>query len=520
MSFHHLRSLILLLSFPLMLLSASCANLFSSGPLISEVTTTTGFTGGYHPADRTNVFYIDSPQICCSAKLSGAHPNTAVLANWIYIHGAMATQAKPLVQSDKAICDGDCYVGFTLPSSPEGYIAGEYRVEISSDTGHPISVGFFIQRDESGPLPVISSFSASALDIVAGQSTDLKWRASNATRVSIQPSLRTVQSEGLQDVFPASDTTYTLWALNRRGSSSSSISIKVTPVVTDKADLLVTDFWNTGNVLFYKVKNIGNLASSPSDAYLYKNDVLVSKDYTQPLDPGQERVESFGSYHFSPRFPSIIGSAVPDGTTDAVNMRVCLNGSQTCLETDNSNNCMEHNFGPLWNLHLEHYAYTAQWLCSTGALKWPMLRDNSGGWAQIASAQVDGSGIYPDSLLMSPPQSVKSWMEARIGLPLDQQGGLQPFYIPHKCKISAKVGLSREVPDASIVKFTIGTMQGREVTYYPPVTIDAKGKLVPYEIDLSRLTGKQVLFVLRVESSGPLQQGSAVWIDPTITQEW
>lgn len=519
MNFRLFRHFVLFAAVTAILLSTSCDGFFNFGPALTETTTTTGFVGSYHPTDQTNVFYIDSPQICCSAKLSAAQPGTEVKANWVYVRGEMPSQTKPLIRTDLATCDGDCYVGFTWAAPPEGYTGGDYRVDLSINGKPATSLIFYIQHDQEGALPAISSFTASPPSVVAGQPSNLKWNVSNATRVTVEPSPGAVALTGVKAITPAADATYTLWAVNRRGASSNALTVKVAPLISKKADLVIVDFWNAGNMLFYNVRNVGNLASCTAEGQLYKNDVLASRDYVAPLNPGEERVESFGSYHFSPRFPSILGSTVGEGTTDTVNIRICVNDSAACPESDSTNNCFEHNFGTLLIVHLEHYAYLAQWQCSTGKLVWPMLHDTRGAWARVAAAQVDDSGIYPDSLIMAPLQDASSWMEARIGLPGGPTQGLQPFYIPHKCKINAKVGLTRETPDATSVKFIFGTMQGSEINYYPPVTIDSKDKPADYEIDLSKLAGKQVLIILRVESSGSLQQGSAVWIDPTLVQE-
>jgi hypothetical protein len=132
---------------------------------------------------------------------------------------------------------------------------------------------------------------------------------------------------------------------------------------------------------------------------------------------------------------------------------------------------------------------------------------------------MDNGESDPNSLIMTLPLSANSWMQARLGLPQGNPVVLQPFTIPHKCKLSAEVGLTLDAPDAATVKFIIGTAQGSDITYYPPVIINTIGKPEIYEVDLSKLAGKQVQFVFRVESGEPLQQGSAVWIDPTLTQE-
>ncbi len=501
------------------LLSTSCSNIFIFGPSISELTTTTGLISTFQPVDKTNNFYIDSPQICVSGKLNGANHNTEIQVDWVYIQGEMSKEAKSLINTEKAHCDTDCYFGFTLTPPPGGFISGEYKTDISVDGKHKADYKFYIRRDQAGPIPQIKSFVASPLSLAEGEPLTISWAVTNASRVEILPSPGQVKFEGKLSLNPASDTTYTLWAVNRSGTSSNALSVKVAGKAKEWADLTITDFWNTGNILFYNVKNNGDLASTACQSYLYKNDSLVSQDYVGPLDPGAERVESFSQYHFSPRFTSIIGGGATEATTDAVNMRICVNADSTCPESDMANNCMEHNFGPLLEVHLAHYAGPAQWQSNTGTLSSPMMRDSKGGWAQLGSAQMDNGESDPNSVIMTLPVSANSWMQARMGLPQGNPVVLQPFTIPHKCKLSAEVGLTPDAPAAATVKFIIGTAQGSDITYYPPVIINTIGKPEIYEVDLSKLAGKQVQFIFRVESSEPLQQGSAVWIDPTLTQE-
>ncbi len=514
----HFRQL-LLSAVILVLLSTSCANTFNASPSISELTTTTGFVSAYQPADKTDIFFIDSPQICCSAKVNGARSGTEIEANWIYVQGEMSKEAKALIGRGKVHCDSDCYFGFTLPSPGEGFISGEYKVDLLIGGQHKADHTFYIQRERTGSIPQIKSFAANPLILTEGEPLAMSWQVSSATRVNILPSLGLVNTEGKVNLNPVEDTTYTLWAVNRSGTSSSSLSVKVKKAMKTKADLIINDFWYTGTTLYYVVKNAGKLASSDSESYLYKNDVQVSDDYVAPLNPGEERVESFSTYHFSPRFPSASGSGTVEATSDAVNMRMCLNGNSSFTESDETNNCMEHNFGPLLEVSLNRYTANAQWQSSAGALNWPMPKDLKGGWAQLAVAQMDAGQSYPDSIIMTLPINADSWMQARFGIPQGYPVVLQPFTIPHKSKLTTSVGLTRDAPTSANVKFIIGTMQGSDITYYPPVTINTPGKPETYEVDLSKLAGKQVQFIFRVESSVPLQQGSAVWIDPSLTQE-
>ncbi|MBN1691856.1 MAG: hypothetical protein JW901_12645 [Dehalococcoidia bacterium] len=497
----------------------ACADTGIWGPSISDLTTTTGFISAFQPADQTDIFYIDSPQICCSAKLIGANRNTEIDANWVYIKGDMSKEADPVIGSGKIHCSDNSYFGFTLPAPDGGFISGEYEINLSIGGKHRADRTFCIQKEQSGEIPRIQTFIADPLNVTEGQPLLLKWQVSNANRVTIAPDPGQVQPEGNLNLVPSIDTTYTLWAVNRRGASSRSLSVKVQPAAAADADLEIIDFWNTGNILFYSIKNTGIAASVASNSYLYKNDLLVAYDYVTPLDPGQEKVDSFATYHFSPRFPSVLDSSTTSTSSDSVNMRICLNADAAFSESDESNNCMEHNFGPLLAVNLDRYAASAIWQSSRGQLKWPMTKETEDNWAQMGTGQMNKWGSYPDSIVMTLPAESNSWMQATIGVPQGNPAVLQSFDIPHKTKLSAMIGLTDDAPASASVKFIFGTAQGSDITYYPPVVINMPGKLEMYEVDLSKLAGEQVQFILRVESSEPLQQGSAVWIDPSLTQE-
>ena len=325
--------------------AASCSSPAGNVPSITDLTLTTGFVSDYRPLDTSSDFYVDSPQVCCSARVTGASENTQVQGDWIYIKGNMAKEAAPLIRRDRAACDKDCNIGFTLPAPAGGFISGDYRIEFSVDGRPGPSTGFSIRRDSSQPLPQIVTFTASPSKIISGHPVLLNWKVSSASRVDIQPTPGTVDKEGSRTVTPADDIVYTLYAVNRGGVSSSQLSVNVSPQITEKPDLHVTELWTSGNVLAYRVKNTGNLASCPTVSRLYKNGTEVSQDYMAPLAPGGERVEAFQQYHFSPRFNYISGQGGQGGGIDAVNMRVCVNSDGCCVESDRSNNCLEYNFG-------------------------------------------------------------------------------------------------------------------------------------------------------------------------------
>jgi hypothetical protein len=76
-------------------------------------------------------------------------------------------------------------------------------------------------------LPVIATFAANPPSINLGASSTLTWTVTNATNVTISPTLGTVSPTGSQSVSPTTTTTYTLTATNATGTSTSTATVTV-----------------------------------------------------------------------------------------------------------------------------------------------------------------------------------------------------------------------------------------------------------------------------------------------------
>jgi len=79
--------------------------------------------------------------------------------------------------------------------------------------------------------PVISFFSANPPSITAGESSTLSWSVTDATSVTIDHGIGTVESTDTTAVSPTSTTTYTLTATNTAGSVTSTATLTVNPIV-------------------------------------------------------------------------------------------------------------------------------------------------------------------------------------------------------------------------------------------------------------------------------------------------
>ncbi len=78
------------------------------------------------------------------------------------------------------------------------------------------------------PKPMIATFVAEPSTIQRGESSTLRWKVENATDISINQGIGTVQSSGDRRVFPSSATTYTLTAKGPGGSATATARVDVT----------------------------------------------------------------------------------------------------------------------------------------------------------------------------------------------------------------------------------------------------------------------------------------------------
>lgn len=76
--------------------------------------------------------------------------------------------------------------------------------------------------------PAISSFAAEPSTVVKGSPATLRWSVSGASDISIDQGIGSVQASGTRQVFPSSDTTYTLIARGVGGTSSATVTVRVT----------------------------------------------------------------------------------------------------------------------------------------------------------------------------------------------------------------------------------------------------------------------------------------------------
>ena len=78
----------------------------------------------------------------------------------------------------------------------------------------------------TGPNPTISSFTASSTSISSGTAVTLSWQTSGASYVIVSPTIGATRATSAS-VSPTTTTTYTLYATNAYGRTTSSVTIAV-----------------------------------------------------------------------------------------------------------------------------------------------------------------------------------------------------------------------------------------------------------------------------------------------------
>ena len=76
--------------------------------------------------------------------------------------------------------------------------------------------------------PVVAQFTAEPTSILIGQSSTLRWQVTgDASSVTVDQTIGTVQNTGSKRVFPSQSTTYTLTATGEGGSTTASATVTV-----------------------------------------------------------------------------------------------------------------------------------------------------------------------------------------------------------------------------------------------------------------------------------------------------
>ena len=369
-----------------------------------------------------------------------------------------------------------------------------------------------------GQRPMVNTFLASPETIYRGQSVTLRWDVTGAKTVAIQPYVGAVSPSGTQVLNLDNSTTFTMTATSSAGSSTSTLTVMVKAPVAGAADLAVTDIFVRGDVIYYKVANMGALESKGGTSKLYVGDMEKSTDYLEPVAAGQEISGAFFKYSFEG-----MGDILEVGFHQT-QVKVCVDVEDATKESDELNNCRTAWVGATYEFDFVKYAHIAIWRSGVGVLKWPMIGGDSKGAAFLSKYPLEDGKSYPNTLATYPQQVAFGSLQGTFGEPLTKQLGLESelkeIEVPKMAKFSAKVGFKKDANKTDGVTVSFGVVDpSGSVVILRSVKVLYDGMLDVVEADLGALAGQKVFFVLRVEAGNSWEDDSLIWVDPKVFQQ-
>ena len=369
--------------------------------------------------------------------------------------------------------------------------------------------------------PTISSFAASPTSINQGQQTVLSWNVSGATTVTIQPDIGTMGSTGSLTLTPNATVTYTLTAENAAGSTTSSATVNVTPVVAGQPDLVITDLYLQASQVYYIIKNQGNAEAQPTTTDFYVgyvdspaqtlNWLKQTSNFVDALAPGEERTQRFSNFDWK------FSSSVPEvGGLITYNVRACANADNPIAESNTSNDCLVEAWGPGFTYDFVQQAHLAKWTSDAGTLFWPMSSQYTTGAAYLIT--------YNPVLVICPQQVNNGWILGKYGDFYNDKDTRHPLVrdieIPLLAEFTSKVGFAPGTTSPDGVTVALGYFDELgSLVFFNKMPVMSDGLMHDYNVDLGNMAGKHTQFVLWVQANGSPENTCVRWQSPKITQK-
>jgi hypothetical protein len=294
----------------------------------------------------------------------------------------------------------------------------------------------------------------------------------------------------------------------------------------DLPDLVITDAWLQGSMIYYKVKNAGMADSPPTYTNLWVQNLspaMGSSSFVDVLKPGQEKTLTFSSYQWPYGADTgdlslcVYGAdsgRYLDPTCLNYMVKVCADAKDESNEASEANNCMNRIWGQLFDYNLIPYAHLATWRTSSG---------------ESPTQGVEGSqtGAYikmsDGGLEMVPDQAPGGWIQGNWGFfytdPEFRVARTAAIKVPPGLHFVSRVGLAPNATGSDGVTFKLGIRDMSDQTnFLPGKTMNTPGVYESWDIDLKDYVGQKIFFVLRVEAMGSPTSDFAVWKEARLMQ--
>jgi len=371
---------------------------------------------------------------------------------------------------------------------------------------------------EPAAKPTINSFTASPTSISTGQKTTIGWDVSGATTITIEPGIGTSGPTGSLQLSPTADTTYSLTATNKAGSTTGSVTVTVTTVAAGMPDLFIEDVWLAAETIYYTVKNQGVAASKPTLLRLYVNGFEQDSKYLDVLAPGQEELNNFSAYQHLQQI-----TTTKEGFEFAPsNIKVCIDEDNAVAESNEGNNCFNEMWGITETYDFTYYAHRAKWRSGDGDVRW------DGRYTDEKGAVF----LFLGELTTCPEKVSNGWILGRFyDFSIDEQMNISSQYggtmgrsreieVPENAKFISELGFRRGENSTDGVRVALGYLDEKfSMVLFPQMDVYSDGQLHTYEVDLGNLAGKRTEFFLYVEAKNSPEGDCVKWVNPRIIQE-
>jgi hypothetical protein len=501
--------------------------------LVSDAMLSTGVDASNHPLNPSNTFYVTDDTIYLTLKLNGAPASTQVVARLTYVSGEDTARVNSVLYSSTQSGQGSQVLAFPMKAPPGGFPQGSYQMAITANGQEQVSIPMTVQNlTAQRGWPQITRLTASPENIALGQATTLSWDVVNATRVTLQPEVGTVQATGTRSLSPTLTTVYKIIASNEAGQTTREVTVNVGAAVSGTPDLVVTDVFLQECMVYYRIKNIGSLEAPASYTQIMVDNLippLGSTSFVDVLKPGEERGASFSSYKWpwcgsNPQgsggyqhgmWGMITPGAIVDWSLLNHSVKVCADSKSGIPgESNKGNNCMVKLFGQLVDYDLLPLAHLAGWKNSAGEMPdFGLETSLHGGYIKMG----DGG------LEMIPDQVPQGWVQGTWGAFGTDNDRYAPITaaikLPARLHLLARVGLAPNAAgsDGVTLKFGLKDLSDT-VNWIASKKVTTPGVFEDWDVNLSDYEGQKVFFILRAEAGPSPVNDFAIWKQARIVQ--
>jgi len=144
-TFYPKRALFLSLVILMSLIFVGCEASFSTAKLGEATMCIKVDEKTKKPAEKTDIFTPDTPEIFCSVKLSRAPSDTSIKSEWIYVKGEAENLSDYKIDEFTMTTEGTKYVSFSLTRPDTGFPKGEYILKLHLNDEIKLSVPFKVE---------------------------------------------------------------------------------------------------------------------------------------------------------------------------------------------------------------------------------------------------------------------------------------------------------------------------------------------------------------------------------------